>query len=94
MLPNLYVIGAIAVALVLSHGWALNQGRHLEQWAQARRIDATNRKIRDVNAREETLAAKEEEARNNAFNAAAPVLMKAGKCVATPDVAATLSRIK
>lgn len=93
-MPNLYVIGAIVVALVLSHGWALNQGRHLEQWKQARRIEATNTKIRDVNAREETLAAQEEEARNAAFNAATPVLMKAGKCVATPDVAAALSQIR
>ena len=93
-MPNLYVIGAIAVALLLSHGWALNQGRHLEQWSQARRVEATNKKIRDVNDREEKLAAKEEEARNNAFIAAAPALMKAGECLATPEVAAALSEIR
>lgn len=94
MMFNPYIAGAIVLALLLSHGWALNQGRHLEQWQQARRIEATNKKIREVVAREEALAAKEDEARNAAFNAAAPVLLKAGKCEATPEVAAALSAIR
>lgn len=93
-MPNLYVIGAVAVVLLFSHGWAINQGRHLEQWAQARRDAAVNKKIREVNAREEAVAAKEAEQRDAAFSSASAVLLRAGKCYATPEVADALSSIK
>ena len=94
MIFNPYIAGAIVLALVLSHGWAVNQGRHLEQWSQARRIDATNKKIREVVAREEAIAAKEAEQREAAFTNASAVLLRSGKCYATPDVAAALSSIR
>lgn len=84
----------IGLASVFALGWAFNQGRHFEQRAEMRRIEATNKRIRAVNAREEATAAKEAELRDKAFGDAAPVLAKADKCIATPDVATALSRIR
>ncbi len=83
---------AAGVLMLLAYTW--NHGRKFEQRAEAARVEATNKRIREVNAREEAVAAKEDEARNAAFNAAAPVLLKAGKCEATPEVAAALSAIR
>ena len=90
----LHPYALIVYAALLFGGWAFNQGKSFEQRAEARRIEATNKRIREVNAREETLAAKEAAVRVDAFNAAVPVLLKAGKCVATPEVAKALSQIR
>ena len=84
----------IGLAALLALGWAFNQGKHYGQRAEARRIEATNKRIRAVNAREEAANAKEVELRDKAFSDAAPVLAKADKCIATPDVAVALSRIR
>ena len=84
----------VAIAIVLFAGWSFNQGRHFEQRAEMRRIEATNKRIREVNAREEAVAFKEETEREKAFDAAAPVLAKADKCLASPEVAQALSRIQ
>lgn len=94
ILANPYALGGIAVALLLSHGWAFNQGRHFEQWQTAAAIEATNKLIRTVNARETELTAKEDELRDRALSDARPVLLAAGKCPASPDVAAALNRIR
>lgn len=90
----LHPYALIAMAALLAFGWAFNQGRHFEQRAEARRIEATNTRIRAVNAREEAIADREETARQRAFSAAFPVLAGAAKCLATPEVAAALSRIR
>ena len=93
-MPNLYLAGAVVLALLLSHGWAFNQGRSFEQRAEARRIEATNKRVREVVAREEAVAAKETEQRDEAYTDASAVLLRSGKCYATPDVAAALSSIR
>jgi hypothetical protein len=93
-MPNFYLAGAILVALLFSHGWAFNQGKNFEKRAEARRIEATNRKIREVLAREEATAAKEKELRDAAYSEASTVLLTSSKCFATPDIAAALSRIR
>lgn len=92
LLLNPRVWMAAGVIMLLAYTW--NHGRKFEQRQEAARVEATNKRIREVNAREEALAAKEDEARNAAFKAAAPVLLKAGKCEATPEVAAALSAIR
>ena len=92
LLLNPRVWMAAGVLMLLAYTW--NHGRRFEQRQEAARVEATNQRVRAVNAREEAVAAKEDAARNAAFDAAAPVLMRAGRCVATPDVAAALSAIK
>ena len=90
----LHPYSLIGIAALLAFGWAFNQGKNYEKRAEARRIEATNTRIRQVNAREEAIADQEETARQRAFTAAFPVLAAAGKCIATPEVAAALSRIR
>lgn len=92
LLLNPRVWMAAGVIALLAYTW--NHGRKYEQHQEAVRIEATNKRIRAVIDREEVVAAKEAAARDDAFAAAAPVLLKAGKCVATPDVAAALSKIR
>ena len=87
-----YALISIAALFVL--GWSFNQGRHFEQRKYASAQEATNKRIRAVNEREEKVAAKEEEQREKAFSAATPLLLKAGRCEATPEVAAALSSIR
>lgn len=88
--PRVWIIvGALAVV-----GYAFDRGIKYEQRREAARIEATNKRIREVNAREEAVAFKEETEREKAFDAAAPVLAKADKCLATPEVAEALSRIQ
>ena len=84
----------IAIGFLFVAGYLFNQGVKFEQRREAARTEATNKRIRALNEREEKLAAKEEEQREKAFAAAAPVLLKAGKCLATPEVAAALSEIR
>lgn len=91
-LANPYVL--IGIALVISHGWAFNQGDQYRHRQHVAAIEATNRLIRKVNKRETELTAKEDELRDKALMKARPVLMAAGKCVATPDVAQVLNRIR
>lgn len=92
-LLNPYVLGGIGVALIISHGWAFNQGRHMERWMQVASIEASNKKVRAANKTETERHAAEEEKRTEAAIAAVPVLATQ-KCAATKDVAAALSRIK
>ena len=84
----------IALALLISHGWAFNQGDQYRHRKHVAAIEATNKLIRTVNARETELTAKEDELRDRALNDARPVLLAAGKCVASPELAAALSRIR
>lgn len=92
LLMNPYVL--IGIALVFSHGWAFNQGDQYRHRKHIAAIEATNKLIRTVNARETEVAAKEDDLRNKALSDAGPVLLAAGKCVASPELAAALSRIK
>ena len=84
----------IALALLISHGWAFNQGDQYRHRKHVAAIEATNKLIRTVNARETELTAKEDELRDRALNDARPVLVAAGKCVASPELAAALLRIR
>ena len=92
LLMNPYVL--IGLALVFSHGWAFNQGDQYRHRKHVAAIEATNKLIRTVNARETEVAAKEDDLRNKALTDARQVLLAAGKCVASPDVAAALNRIR
>lgn len=83
---------AAGVLMLLAYTW--NHGRKFEQRAEAARVEATNARIRAVNAREEAAAAKEAELRDAAYTDASAVLLRSGKCYATPDVAAALSSIR
>ncbi len=94
MFFNPYIAGAVLVAVLFSHGWAFNQGKAFQMRKEAARIEATNRRIREANAREEAAAAKEKEARDAAFSDITSALLRSGKCHVTPDVAEALSRIK
>ena len=84
----------IALALLISHGWAFNQGDQYRHRKHVAAIEATNKLIRTVNARETELTAKEDELRDRALTDARPVLLAAGKCPASPELAAALSRIR
>lgn len=83
----------IVIGLVVSHGFAYDQGRRHEQRLQVRAIEASNVRIRDANAKEEALTAKEEVLREKAFADAQPVLAKT-KCAITPELAAALNKIR
>lgn len=91
-LANPYVL--IGIALMFSHGWAFNQGDQYRHRKHVAAIEATNKLIRTVNARETEVAAKEDELRNKALTDARPVLLAAGKCAASPDLASALNRIR
>ena len=94
MIFNPYIAGAVLVAVLFSHGWAFNQGKAFEKRREASRIEAVNKRIREVNAREEATAAKERELRDDAYSEVSSVLLRSGKCFVTPDVADALSRIR
>ena len=47
MIFNPYIAGAAALALLLSHGWAFNQGKAFEKRREAARIEAVNKRIRE-----------------------------------------------
>ena len=92
LLLNPYVL--IGFALLVSHGWAFNQGDQYRHRKHVAAIEATNILIRTVNARETELAVKEDDLRNKALSDARPILLAAGKCPATPDLANALNRIR
>jgi hypothetical protein len=92
LLLNPRVWMAAGVVLLLAYTW--NHGRKFEQRQEAARVEATNARIREVNAREEAAAAKEAEQRDAAFTNATTILLTAGKCYATPEIADALSRIR
>jgi hypothetical protein len=92
LLLNPRVWMAAGAIMLLAYTW--NHGRKFEQRQEAARVEATNARIRAVNAREEAAAAKEAELRDAAYTDASAVLLRSGKCYATPEVADALSSIK